>query len=300
MRQIAIFNNKGGAGKSTITVFLADFFSSLHFRSSRRPVRILVVDADPQGSAAKALVGEEAVQDRVRSKRTLGPLLQRLLGAEEVDLSSYLLRRPEVETDTRKVKLAPVDVLASDQDTSDALEEQGGQLVLSAAARKLPRLLEDHYDFVFVDLPANVKRRDHLPMSLLAGSEYVIVPTEPSYIAVSALPRTFEIVQDAAARASQNKGMRGPSPIAVLLNKTNKSFASYKNHIEEIRSAAGAAGTSVLQNVIPPASRFMSATDSTLDFATLRDKFDTYYDHVRLVTRELLRRIEDAEGKGTS
>ena len=291
MRQIAIFNNKGGAGKSTFTVFLADFFSSLHFKASKRAVRVLVIDADAQGSAGISLVGRERVAEAIRQHRTLADLLQ----SEQPSLDEFLLRRPEVETETRRVKLAAVDVIPTDLASTEALEGLDGPLVLQAIAKRLPKLLKDRYDLVLVDLPANVKRRDHLPMALLAASQFVVVPTEPSDIAVAALPRTFEIIRDASARASQLRGLRGPKPLGIVLNKTNRTYKSYKLHIGEIRQVAADAGTSVLENVLPVASQLMTATDSTLAFATLREKFDSYYDHVRKVTGELQRRIQEAE-----
>jgi hypothetical protein len=36
----------------------------------------------------------------------------------------------------------------------------------------------------------------------------------------------------------------------------------------------------------------VSTTDETSDFSTLKDRFDTYYDHVRKVARELEERCE--------
>ena len=57
MQSVGVFHTKGGVGKSAVTVFLADFLSSLHER------RILVVDLDPQGSSTRALIPEPRLKE---------------------------------------------------------------------------------------------------------------------------------------------------------------------------------------------------------------------------------------------
>lgn len=53
MISLAMFNNKGGVGKTTLTCNLAAYFST-EFRK-----RILVVDCDPQCNASQLIMGEE-------------------------------------------------------------------------------------------------------------------------------------------------------------------------------------------------------------------------------------------------
>ena len=53
MQTIAVFNTRGGTGKSAITVFLADFLSTCFAK------RLLAIDLDPQQSSSVALLGED-------------------------------------------------------------------------------------------------------------------------------------------------------------------------------------------------------------------------------------------------
>jgi 8-amino-7-oxononanoate synthase len=53
MQTIAVFALKGGVGKSSLTIFLADFLSSIFDQG------VLVVDLDPQQSTTIALLGED-------------------------------------------------------------------------------------------------------------------------------------------------------------------------------------------------------------------------------------------------
>src|SRR4051812_45388971 len=60
MQKIAVVNMKGGVGKTTTAIHLAAGFAS-------RGARVLLVDADPQGTVAQVL--------RVRPARTLSDLM---------------------------------------------------------------------------------------------------------------------------------------------------------------------------------------------------------------------------------
>ncbi|MEE4298129.1 MAG: hypothetical protein V2J24_01695 [Pseudomonadales bacterium] len=99
----------------------------------------------------------------------------------------------------------------------------------------------------------------------------------------------------APSRAScQLRGARGPECVGIRMNKVNRTFKSYRRHHAELVDVARANGMRVLANQLSPASALMTATDGTLDFATVREKHETYDDHVRKATTEVLRVIQEA------
>jgi hypothetical protein len=63
---------------------------------------------------------------------------------------------------------------------------------------------------------------------------------------------------------------------------------------------AGENDSLVFDNWLPPAPTLATATDDSLSFETLRDRYDTYYEHVRKVSKELAERcgmVKKAGGK---
>src|SRR6056297_3411846 len=74
MAVISIYNNKGGVGKSTIAVFLSDFFSST--RIAGKDARVAVVDLDSQSSSATSLIGIQPVAAAKSDKRSITHLFK--------------------------------------------------------------------------------------------------------------------------------------------------------------------------------------------------------------------------------
>jgi chromosome partitioning protein len=289
MKSIAVFNNKGGVGKSTLTLLIADFFSSTSVTIRDRQPRVLVVDLDGQNSSATALVGKARVEARQREAATVSDLLTQLVRLKRPPLAAYLIRRQATSTGTRKIPLGDLWTMASDAETTMQLEERYRDRIAIAMTERFLPMLEDEFDFVLFDLPANIDRRNFLAMAALGAADYLLVPTEPSRITLNAMPQTFHIIRDVQGAARQ-AGRRVPKVIGVVLNKTDRRTKQYRLHARDIVALAGKSGALVFENFLPEAPTLASASDDSLKFETLRERYDTYYDHVRRVAKELAER----------
>jgi cellulose biosynthesis protein BcsQ len=136
-------------------------------------------------------------------------------------------------------------------------------------------------------------------MAALSTTDFIVIPTEPSKITLNALEKTLEIVRDAQGAAKQ-AGHRVPKRVGRVLNKTDRRTKHYRLHAKELRLRAGENDSLVFDNWLPPAPTLATATDDSLSFETLRDRYDTYYEHVRKVSKELAERcgmVKKAGGK---
>ena len=86
---LSVINLKGGVGKTTLTVALAEVFAAKFGR------RVLVIDLDPQTNATVMLIGDEKWRELDERQRTLPHLFQRALDGKPVDLADIIL--PEAE-----------------------------------------------------------------------------------------------------------------------------------------------------------------------------------------------------------
>jgi chromosome partitioning protein len=289
MKSIAVFNNKGGVGKSTLTLLIADFFSSTSVRINGRAPRVLVVDLDAQNSCGTALVGQAAVAAKQADGLSISDLLDRLLRLQRPALADYLITRPMGDTHTRKIKLATLWTLISDDDATLRLEEKHRDRIAIAMRERLLPLLRDAFDIVLYDLPANIDRRNFLPMAALGAVDFILTPTEPSRITINAMSKTFDIVRDVQGAARQ-AGHPVPRIVGVVLNKTDRRTKQYSLHADEIKLLAARNDSLVFTNFLPSAPTLANAADDSLEFDTLRERYDSYYDHVRKVARELAER----------
>ena len=289
MKSIAMFNNKGGVGKSTLTLFMADFFSSTSVTVGGRQARILVIDLDAQNSCATALVGQSVVQRMQQKHHTVSDLFGKLIHDKRPSLSDYLITRLPRETSGRKIALGKLWTMVSDGEATLELEERYRDRIAIVLHERLRPLLAKNFDIVFFDLPANIDRRNYLPMAALGATDFIVVPTEPSKITVNAMEKTFDIIRDVQGAARQS-GHRVPRIAGVVLNKTDRRTKQYRLHAKEIRLLAGQNESLVFDNFLPAAPALATAADDSLQFDTLRERYDTYYDHVRKLARELSKR----------
>jgi chromosome partitioning protein len=163
MRVISVVNQKGGCGKTTVSINLAEALR-------RRGNRVLLIDMDPQAHASLGL----SVTGTERTSYDL-------LAYPRVKLSDVVY---EYEKDLHLVVSTPV---------LSALEQQlagvdGKEYRLGA---KLARHQEE-YDFVIIDSPPNIGL---LTFNTLIASREVLIPVEPSCFSLNGLDRLLETVE---------------------------------------------------------------------------------------------------------
>jgi chromosome partitioning protein len=274
---VSVYNNKGGVGKSTLVVGLAEFLAANRKRS------VLVIDLDAQASSSGAILGRTAVAQAIDTQQTITQLAKLVMaGKPPATASNFVTERPA--SSARGTSLEKIAVIVPDKpgmlDLEDRMIHPRDTLALGNGVK--PALAT--YDFVLIDLPGNVDRRSRLAVAALLASDFVLIPVEPSQISLNALPDTFDLIHYARELGRNGR----PAIVGFVLNKTDKRTEQYRSKFAPILEASLRGELPpVFENVIPDTPKLATATDETHDFLTLKDRFDTYYDHVRKVAREL-------------
>ena len=284
---IGIYNNKGGVGKTTLTLFLSDFLSSI--RVNQKNARVLVLDFDPQNSASHALLGLEQVTDLKHQQRTLAhACLNRLpnkTGQEAVKLSDFIATRPAKNNPRiKKTQLGKLDVMISDELAALQLEESITLADSIAFAKWLKEELNKDYDFIFIDLPAGLSKRNGYSLIGAFLADYFIIPIEPNRLNINTLPMTALLLDNIRDWQDQKQPFK---LLGFVLNKTDRRTKQYQRHKDELIHFAERNHSKIYKNILPPTPKLANASDDSIEFFSLAGRYDTYYDHVRKIVYEI-------------
>jgi chromosome partitioning protein len=186
MRTIAVANQKGGCGKTTVSINLAACLA-------REGRRTLLVDMDPQGHCALGLaVPEEQIEVSIYD------VLMDGANGERIDLTRSIWQI------TANFDLAPAT-------TSLAAFEQVMQGRPDCDHRLADALssIDGKYDFVLVDCPPHIGL---LTRNALTAASEVIIPADTGYFSLQGLSKQLQTVE--AIRASREN----PLEVRVLAN----------------------------------------------------------------------------------
>ena len=174
---IAIMNTKGGVGKSTLTLALAETLSSEH------GLNVLVIDADAQASVSAMLMAPENLHRvQVGQHSLVDMLVATVLHETNVDWSQFVVGGVSDNEDARTIYLIPSDMQLTLFEREVSKENLHGRLrqAIGGLLGEVRRV----FDLVLIDCPPGLSV---LTESWLREADFHITPTKPDYVSVCGL-----------------------------------------------------------------------------------------------------------------
>lgn len=199
---MAVVNQKGGVGKTTLTLGLASCASQLS-------VRTLVVDLDPQANATAAL-------GVVDPQWTSADVLH---AATEGNASGAV-----THTDWDHVDAIAADLALAERETDVSL---GSEFALRESMRGL-----SGYELVLIDCPPSVGR---LTANALLAATHALVVTEPSAPGLAGVQRVIESIETIRKYHRRQLRLAG-----VLVNLMPPRGREATLRLDELTSTLGA------------------------------------------------------------
>jgi len=207
MRVIAVANQKGGCGKTTVAINL----SAMLAREGRR---VLLVDLDPQGHCALGL----AVPEDQIDVSVLDCMLSQIKGSP-IELSRITWQI------AANLDLAPskLDLSRFELDPDhDSRPESALQQVLAA--------IDGQYDYAILDCPPHVGL---LTQNALHAANDVIIPVDTGYFALHGLTQQLQTIQDLDRKSQSRRSLR------VLANQYDIRTKLAREILSELRKRFG-------------------------------------------------------------
>ena len=176
---IAVFNQKGGVGKTTTNVNLTASLGAMG-------KKILVLDLDPQGNTTSGYgIDKQELEDTIY----------------EVMLDDISIREAIIPTEFENI-----DLVASATDLSGAeieiAEIENREYLLKNAIKEV----KEEYDYIFIDCPPSLGM---LTINCLTAVDSVLIPIQCEYYALEGVSQLMQTIKLVKSRLNPNISIQG-------------------------------------------------------------------------------------------
>jgi chromosome partitioning protein len=275
-------NLKGGVGKTTTTVALAETLSA------EKDKKVLVIDLDPQTNATTMLIGEEKWRELNDKGFTLAQLFKDALNpdSKKFDLEKTLQKRVSDVSSATTIDLLPssLDLIdVQDELINTPVGKYGAIRPFDILWRATKDLIED-YDVVIIDCPPNLGK---ITQNGLRMSHGFIIPTIPDILSTYGIPQIVRRVREFSEEIAEDI-----EPLGIVVTKFQSNSNVHVNMLKQLKrnNAADAKNwPPVFDTLIPQANQIAAAAEHS-GYSTLKQKwgYQGLHDRISALASEIL------------
>ncbi len=270
---IAVANMKGGVGKTTTVVSLAEALAA-----DDPSAKVLVIDLDPQASASVAIAGDDQLDRLIEDGRTFEAFLDHRL-IDKTKSSIHDMIHPTICATSHQGRQLAVALLpcgpklrAVEREliyelarSNFSLTSSDGQIARLFRSDILP--LASDFDVILFDCAPGISPVTEIAIRL---SDLVIVPTVPDRLSVYGLNAFYEGIWQTRTRSL-------PQPKAeptVLVVRMNRGIRQHVDVYEGLRAriAEGDSGFRMMEAQVPTSAALVEALMKP-DYPTFVQKY---------------------------
>ncbi|MDM1341516.1 ParA family protein [Acinetobacter pseudolwoffii] len=241
MHTRVVFNQKGGVGKSSITVNLAAI-------SAHQGLKTLLIDLDPQANSSQYVLGEDATysSDKPALEPNIENYFENVLGNQQSKgllgnaIGSILKSRSKgLESYVHQSSFKHLDVIPASPTLgalAHALESKHKIYKLRDALQQL----SGQYDRVFIDTPPAF---NFFTLSALIAADRVLIPFDCDVFSKRALQTLIENVIETQDDHNENLEIEG-----IVVNQFQAQAKLPREVVQQLKDE----GLPVLDSMLPP------------------------------------------------
>ena len=206
---IAVTNQKGGVGKTTTTVNLGVGLANDGYK-------VLLIDADPQGSLTVSL-GIKAPDELDVS---LASVLDGIINDEPIDSYAGIISHDE-----------GVDLLPSNIELSAMETKLFNKMSREYVLRNYIDTVRQDYDYILIDCMPSLGM---MTINALVAADSVIIPSQPNFLSTKGLNLLLHSISKVKRSINPNLKIDG-----ILLTMVDSRTSNARNIIDSLRSGVG-------------------------------------------------------------
>ena len=226
---IAITNQKGGVGKTTTTV-------NLGVGLAKEGYRVLLIDADPQGSLTVSL----SVKNPDELPVSLASVLQRVIEDRPINEHMGIIQHQE------GVDLLPSNIELSGLEIS-LFNVMSREFILKGYVDEIRK----NYDYILIDCMPSLGM---MTVNSLVAADSVIIPSQPNFLSTKGLNLLMHSISKVKRQINPRLSIDG-----ILLTMVDSRTNNAKDIISSLRSAMGS-NIRVFDTEIPHSVRAAEAS----------------------------------------
>lgn len=274
---ISLINLKGGVGKTTLTIALADFLSVKYKK------KVLVVDLDPQTNATVSLISQEKWTEVNQENRTLHQLyLDKIENTKAFEIKKSILNDVGNLKDACKLDLLPSSIDLIDM-IEDIIKIEDEKKKIEILDNEL-NIVKDEYDYILIDCPPDLSS---ITMTGLYASQKYMIPIIPDMLSVYGLNQLIKKIEEKVRKIKRVKENYQCIPIGIVINRYTNTKA--QNNIRELLEARGGRDLpKIFKSKIKALDKMGRISESVENKTTIKEKYKNAYENLEKLVDEFM------------
>lgn len=292
-RNISFINLKGGVGKTTLTVAVAEILS-IEFNK-----KVLVIDLDPQTNATVLLISQEEWEKRNNENRTIHQLFfDKIENTNVFDINEAIISN----VSNIKNKDGNLDLLPSSIDLIDITDEISAlnrnnriiDIINSELQKKdvNDKRVVDKYDYIVIDCPPNL---GGITMCGVYISNYYIIPVLPDTLSTYGLKQVINKIEKKTREIKRLDKDYNIKALGVAINRyrDTKGYNRIKDSL--ILSSSQELIPEVFNSILKNKANYCDTCDLEISKNTVRQKYGDEFKQLKEFVLEIIQRCDNHE-----